>query len=61
MVPFVVCVDFEIRYLFFSSGHNFFGHHEKPSGDHAIVEVREIQCIAGKGIAGDRFFGHKKD
>jgi MOSC domain-containing protein YiiM len=61
MVPFVVCVDFEIRYLFFSSGHNFFGHHEKPPGDHAIVEVREIQCIAGKGIAGDRFFGHKKD
>jgi MOSC domain-containing protein YiiM len=56
----VLCVDFEIRHLFISRGHNYFGHHQKPPGEHAIVEVSEIQCLAGKGIAGDRFFGHKK-
>jgi len=56
----VVCVDFKICHLFLSSGHNYFGHHDKPHGDHASVEVQEIQCIAGKGIAGDRYFGHKK-
>ena len=56
----VLCVDFEILHLFVSGGHNYFGHHQRPPDDHAIVEVAEIQCLAGKGIAGDRFFGHKK-
>jgi MOSC domain-containing protein YiiM len=59
MLAIVVCIDFDILHLFVSAGHNFFGHHEKPPGDHAAVEVGEIQCIAGKGIAGDRYFGHK--
>jgi MOSC domain-containing protein YiiM len=56
----VVCTDFEIRHLFVSAGHNYFGHHEKPPGEHASVEVGQIHCIAGKGIVGDRFFGVKK-
>ncbi len=57
----MVCVDFEILHLFVSSGHNYFGHHQRPPGRHVAVEVRELQCIAGKGIAGDRFFGYKND
>ena len=52
----MVCVDFEILHLFVSTGHNYFGHHEKPPGDHATVDAAEIQCIVGKGIAGDRYF-----
>jgi MOSC domain-containing protein YiiM len=55
----VVCVDLELLHLFVSCGHNYFGHHQKPPGAHAAVEVRELHCIAGKGIAGDRFFGYK--
>jgi len=57
----VVCIDFEILHLFVSAGHNYVGHHEKPPGDHATVDMGEIQCIAGQGIAGDRYFGHKKE
>jgi hypothetical protein len=57
----VVAVDFTICHLFVSSGHNYVGHHKKPPGNHPTIEVEEIQCIAGKGIAGDRYFGHKKD
>jgi hypothetical protein len=49
----------EILHLFISPGHNFFGHHGKPPDDHAILEVDEIECVAGKGIRGDRFFEHK--
>jgi MOSC domain-containing protein YiiM len=56
-----VCVDFEIRHLFLSSGHNYVGHHERPPGDHTCLEMPELRCIAGKGIAGDRYFGYKKD
>jgi hypothetical protein len=56
---YVVCTEFEIRHLFISAGHNYFGQHGKPPGEHAIVEVARIQCVAGKGIAGDRFFDFK--
>jgi MOSC domain-containing protein YiiM len=57
----VVSTDFEIRHLFVSSGHNFFGHHQKPPSEHLTLEVDEVRCLAGKGIVGDRFFCYKPD
>jgi MOSC domain-containing protein YiiM len=36
-----------------------FGHHGKPAGVHALVEHREIRCVAGRGVEGDRFFDYK--
>jgi len=45
--------------LFISPGHNFFGHHEQPAGEHPLVEVQEVECVAGKGLFGDRFFDFK--
>lgn len=51
----------KIRRLFISPGHNFFGHHEQPPGDHPTIEVAEIECVAGRGIKGDRFFDFKED
>lgn len=50
-----------IRHLFISPGHNYFGHHDKPAGEHPILEVDEIECLAGRGLRGDRFFDFKKD
>lgn len=47
--------------MFISPGHNFFGHHGQPAGSHPAVEVDEAECVAGFGIRGDRFFGHKED
>lgn len=47
--------------IFISPGHNFFGHHEKPAGTHPTVEVSEIECVAGQGLFGDRFFGFKEN
>lgn len=59
MLETVVRTDFEIRHLFVSSGHNYVGHHEKPPSEHATVEVDQVQCVTGKGIVGDRYFGFK--
>jgi MOSC domain-containing protein YiiM len=59
MLETVVCIDIRIRHLFVSSGHNYVGHHEKPPGEHTMVEVEQVQCVAGKGILGDRYFGFK--
>ena len=52
-----ICVE----RLYISSGHNFVGHHGQPAGVHRIIECREIHCVAGRGIVGDRFFDHKEN
>lgn len=51
----------ELRHLFISPGHNYFGHHGKPAGEHPILAVDEMECVAGRGIRGDRFFDYKTD
>lgn len=47
--------------IFISPGHNFFGHHEQPAGTHPTISVTEVECVAGKGLFGDRFFGFKEN
>ncbi len=51
----------KVRQLFISSGHNFFGHHGQPAGENLTVEVSEIECVAGRGIRGDRFLDFKEN
>lgn len=51
----------EIEHLFLSEGHNFFGHHGAPAGDWPSREVASIECVAGRGLRGDRFFDYKPD
>lgn len=50
-----------IRSLYLSPGHNYFGHHGQEPGVHPVQEVHEIECVAGHGIRGDRFFDFKPD
>ena len=50
-----------IERLFISPGHNFFGHYGQPPGEHVVVEMQEIECVAGRGIKGDRFFDFKNE
>jgi MOSC domain-containing protein YiiM len=47
-----------VRHLFISRGHNFVGHHGQPAGDNPVMEFDEAECVAGRGIRGDRFFDH---
>lgn len=44
-----------------SAGHNFFGRHGKGALDHAARAVEAVDCVAGKGLRGDRFFDHKEN
>ncbi|MBM3879259.1 MAG: molybdenum cofactor biosysynthesis protein [Verrucomicrobia bacterium] len=53
-------MDSSIRQLFLSPGHNYFGHHGQPAGEHPLIEVEAIECVAGRGIRGDRFFDYKE-
>jgi MOSC domain-containing protein YiiM len=50
-----------VEHLFISPGHNFFGHHGQPAGENPILAVDHIECVAGRGIRGDRFFDYRPD
>ena len=50
-----------VESLFISPGHNYFGHHGQPAGEHQIIAVEEIECVAGRGLRGDRFFDYRSD
>jgi hypothetical protein len=50
-----------IERIFISPGHNFFGHQDQPPGEHPTVELKEVECVAGQGLYGDRFFGFKEN
>lgn len=50
-----------IHRIFISPGHNYFGHHGKPADDYPLQEVESIECVAGHGIRGDRFYDYKDD
>lgn len=54
-------LSMHLRHIFVSPGHNYFGHHDLPPGNHATVEVPRVECVAGSGLRGDRFFDHKPD
>jgi MOSC domain-containing protein YiiM len=50
-----------IRQIFISPGHNYFGHHGRAPDDFPLVEVQEVECVAGHGIRGDRFYHYRDD
>lgn len=50
-----------IEHLCLSPQHNYFGHHGGPAGAAPVVEVPAIECVAARGIRGDRFFDYKPD
>lgn len=51
----------QLIHLYVSPGHNYFGHHGKPAGNHPTLEVANVECVAGRGLRGDRFFDYKTD
>jgi MOSC domain-containing protein YiiM len=50
-----------VRRIYISPGHNYFSHHGRPPSDHPVLDMREIECVAGRGLKGDRFFDFKPD
>ncbi len=50
-----------VHRLFISPAHSFFGHHGQPAGESPVVELDQIECVAGRGIRGDRFFDFREN
>ena len=51
----------EILHIFLSPGHSFAGRYGKEPLDEPMCEVPHVECVAGSGLLGDRYFGHKPD
>ncbi len=51
----------KIGALYLSPGHNYFGRHGLPAAEHPVVSVPAVECLPGRGLAGDRFLDHQVD
>jgi molybdopterin synthase catalytic subunit len=45
--------------IWISPGNDFRGHFGAERGEHGILSVSEVECVAGMGLKGDRYFGFK--
>jgi len=54
-----VLTSLAVHRIFVSEGHSYFGRHGKGSVPHQIREVSEVECVAHRGLRGDRFFDYK--
>jgi MOSC domain-containing protein YiiM len=50
-----------IEELYISPGHNYFGRHGQAPGEHPLLAVPAVECVAGRGLMGDRFLDYKDD
>jgi MOSC domain-containing protein YiiM len=50
-------IEIEIVNLYTSAGHDFKGRHGRPREKHVVESHDRVECVAGKGLIGDRYFG----
>ena len=53
-------MNIDVLHIYISPVHNYFGHHGGPSGKSALTELDQVECVAGRGLLGDRFFDYKE-
>ncbi|HXF64415.1 MAG TPA: MOSC domain-containing protein [Caldilineaceae bacterium] len=47
----------DIKHIFISAGHNYFGKPKDGPGAHPTLDVAEVEARAGRGLVGDRYYG----
>lgn len=50
-------IGVEIVDIYTSTGHDFKGRHGLQRENHAVAAHDSVECVAGKGLVGDRYFG----
>ncbi|MES2476632.1 MAG: molybdenum cofactor biosynthesis protein MoaE [Verrucomicrobiota bacterium] len=51
----------ELQAIWISPGNDFKGRHGQERLEHGITPLAEVECVAGMGLRGDRYFGFKPD
>ena len=47
--------------IFVSDGHSYIGRHGLGSANFKMQEIDAVECVAGRGLRGDRYFDHKEN
>jgi hypothetical protein len=47
--------------IYLSKGHDYWGRQGEGRMQSGIECVEEVECVAGKGLRGDRYFGYRPD
>lgn len=55
-IPASIAAAAQIVRLYVSPGHNYVGHFGREPGTHPMLERSEVECVAGHGLVGDRYF-----
>lgn len=50
-----------IVHVYVSPGHDYWGRQGEGRMTHGIQEMEAVECVAGKGLVGDRYFGYRAD
>lgn len=50
-----------VQAIYLTATHNYFGRYGKAPGEAPRTAVTAVSCVAGRGLAGDRFFDYKPD
>lgn len=53
--------DAELQQIFVSAGHDYWGRQGEGRLQHGITSLSEVDCVAGMGLRGDRYFGVRPD
>lgn len=53
--------DAGLRHIYISGGHDYWGRQGEGRMQHGVTELDEVECVAGMGVRGDRYFGYRKD
>ncbi len=51
----------KITAFYVSPGHNYFDRHGLAPGEHPVIAVPAVECVAGRGLVGERFLDYKED
>lgn len=55
----LVLTSLTLHRIYVSNGHSYFGRHGIGSMKHLIRAVDTVECVAGRGLRGDRFFDYQ--
>jgi len=50
-----------IHAIYLSQGHNFRGRHGMDPDHHPVEDREAVECVAGRGLVGDRYFDYKEN
>lgn len=51
----------QLERIYVADGHSFLGRAQGEPAPHPMREVETVECVAGQGLRGDRFFAFRPD